>query len=341
MKLIDRYVAEIGKHLPEKLRADIETEIRSTLEDMLEERSQKTGHPVDEEMTAEVLKEYGDPKKVADSYLPEHYLIGPRLYPMFTLVLKIVFSVLTVIALIGLGVEFSKTSMTLPAFMETFANFIVKYAGGALQAFGNIVIVFAILQWTLPASEFDDNKEKWDPALLTEEPEPDEIRPRGLIWESAFTIAALMIFNFYPQLIDRVGLFSDGKWVSIPVLSEAFYHFLPWISAVWLLEIIQNIVLLRRGRWEPATRWFAVAIKIASIALAYALLSGPSLVGITPEALASAMTAPLHTAVTIVAMSDLGVRIAMIVVIIVEGIEVIRAVYRMLKPKGAPVILGK
>jgi hypothetical protein len=38
MSLIDRYIAEVGRQLPEKDRADIEAEIRSTLEDGIEER---------------------------------------------------------------------------------------------------------------------------------------------------------------------------------------------------------------------------------------------------------------------------------------------------------------
>ena len=40
MNLLDRYVSEVGKYLPRKNRADIEAEIRSTLEDMIEERNQ-------------------------------------------------------------------------------------------------------------------------------------------------------------------------------------------------------------------------------------------------------------------------------------------------------------
>ena len=43
MKLIDRYVAEVGRRLPlVRGREDIEKELRSTLEDMLEDRAQKT-----------------------------------------------------------------------------------------------------------------------------------------------------------------------------------------------------------------------------------------------------------------------------------------------------------
>src|SRR3990170_7827194 len=105
MKLIDRYVTEVGKHLPRKLRTDIEAELRSTLEDMLEDRSKRARRPVDEEMEKELLKEYGAPDKVATSYNPMPYLIGPRMFPFFTMVLKIVFIVLATVLLVMLGIQ--------------------------------------------------------------------------------------------------------------------------------------------------------------------------------------------------------------------------------------------
>ena len=77
MNLLDKYVVEVGKYLPRKNRADIEAEIRSTLEDMLEERSQ--GQAVDDEMVKILLKEYGSPKKVAATYKPKQYLVSPRM----------------------------------------------------------------------------------------------------------------------------------------------------------------------------------------------------------------------------------------------------------------------
>ncbi len=79
MNLLDAYITEVGRRLPAKNRADIEAEIRSAIQDMLDEKSQATGKPVDEAMTLEVLKAYGDPEKVAASYRGERYLIGPRL----------------------------------------------------------------------------------------------------------------------------------------------------------------------------------------------------------------------------------------------------------------------
>ena len=61
MNLIDKYIAEVGKHLPRKNRADIEAEIRSTLEDMLDERKQAKDE-AEETMVVELLKEFGPPQ---------------------------------------------------------------------------------------------------------------------------------------------------------------------------------------------------------------------------------------------------------------------------------------
>ena len=160
MELLDRYVNEVGKHLPRKNRADIQAELRSTLEDMLEERSQKAGQPVDEAMVEDLLRSYGAPKKVAATYLPERYLIGPRLYPFFTLVLKIVFAVLGALALIGLGIAIATGPADMADIARTIGRSLLSYAGGAISAFGNIVLVFAILERVLPASEIGDLKDE-------------------------------------------------------------------------------------------------------------------------------------------------------------------------------------
>ena len=103
MNLIDRYIAEVGKHLPRKGRTDIEAEIRSTLEDMLEERNQASLK--DEAAVIALLREYGAPAKVAASYIGPRYLIGPRIYPTFELIVKIVMAALLGAGLLGYGVS--------------------------------------------------------------------------------------------------------------------------------------------------------------------------------------------------------------------------------------------
>ena len=98
MNLIDRYIEQVGENLPRKDREDILKEIRSILEDTLESRSQTENRPVDEDLIVVVLKDFGSPSKVAASYLPPRYLIGPRLYPTFFMLTKIILGIVLLVA---------------------------------------------------------------------------------------------------------------------------------------------------------------------------------------------------------------------------------------------------
>lgn len=300
MNLIDTYVSEVGRHLPQKSRADIEAEMRSVLEDMLDERSKKAGKPADDEMVFDLLKEYGAPERVAASYLPERHLIGPQLFPLFMLVVKIVFSVLGIMALIGFGIAVATTGATSQAFLELLGKSILQAAGGATQVFGNIVLVFEIL----------------------------------------LNFAAILVFNFYPQLFN-FGYSADSVWFiapseitkhqigSAPLLSEAFFRYVPFLTVVWALEILLNILLLRQGYWRPATRWFSAAVKTAGFGIGTAMLFGPSLIGLTPD-----MLTVLGSAAEAVIFSlNISARIVLAIIVVVEGIEIIQAIPHLLSKK--------
>ena len=77
MTLIELYVADVGRRLWMRGRKDIEAELRSTLEDMLEDRSKKAGRPADEDMMTELLRDYGPPDKVAAYNHPD--VVSPGL----------------------------------------------------------------------------------------------------------------------------------------------------------------------------------------------------------------------------------------------------------------------
>ncbi len=330
-ELISRYVTAIGKHLPKKSRADIENEIRSTLEDILADRSEKTGRPVDEAMVKEVLKSYGAPEKVAATYMPERYLIGPRMYPLFWLVLRIVFSVLTVLAIIGLGIRIGMSPDT-EAIASTIGNALLQYINGLIIALGNIVLIFAILERVLPASEIKSlnpsDGSEWDPQQLMSEPTGDEVR----MWEPVigilFTFAALAVFNFYPQIISFFPIQAGGPR-TIPLLSDAFFRYLPWLNLLWVLEIVHQLALLRLGRRTPLTRWFAIALKVGGIALAAAMLTGPSLVGLTAGALTAENIEPGAANVLVLMLSQM-VRAALIIAIIASTVDIFKEAYRLL-----------
>ncbi len=330
MNLIERYIEEVGKHLPNKTRADIQAELRSTLEDMLEDRAQATGQAIDDDLRKTILKEFGAPEKVAASYLPERYLIGPKLFPFFSMVLKIVLSVLTGVTLFGFGIRYGTGAMTTAAFAATLGKTLLEYLGGIISAFGNIVLVFAILQRTLPASEFEDKDQAkdWNPADLEKEPEPDEVRMSEPIWAIIFTVAGLLIFNLYPQVIG-IGFFEAGNWTFVPVLSAAFFRYLPWINVLSVLQIALNLFLFRQGRWTIAARWLNIVLSLGGIVLAYLLLSGPSLVAIDAQTMAHVFQ-DSESAGFLTKFFGLIPPMLLIIVIIVEGIETLQSLYRLL-----------
>ncbi|HET9588432.1 MAG TPA: hypothetical protein VFO91_06555 [Anaerolineales bacterium] len=333
MNLIDKYIAEVGKHLPRRQRADIEAEIRSTLEDMLEERKQAEG-AVDDAAVVELLKEYGAPRQVAESYTGPRYLIGPRVYPTFELVTRIVLAVLFGLALVGLGIGLSRSSLSGPEFLRTVGDSAAGLVSGLITAFGNIVLVFAILERVLPEKEFEKEAEDWNPAELAREPDPDRVKFGEQIFEMFFLVLFLVIFNLYPEIIG-FGFFSESDWVFIaPVLTEAFFDYLPWLNVLILLQIAFNLYLLRQVSWNTGARIGNLLLELGSIGLAVVMLRGPALVALRAEQLANTPLA--ESAEVITRIAALVPTLVLTIVIIVSSIEVAQMVYQLMKSRPSP-----
>lgn len=333
MNLIDRYVTEVGKNLPLlKGREDIEKELRSTLEDMLEDRAEQVGRPRDEAMEIELLKEYGSPQKVAATYNPQPYLIGPRMFPFFLFVLKLVVTVVVTVLLVLTGIRAVTDS---PFMGADFVNIVGQGLSGivsaVITAFGIIVLVFTILERTLPDSEIGDfsGEKDWDPASLAKEPDPDTVKRGELIAEIVFTFIGLAILNLFPEILG-VTFFTDGEQSFIPIFSAAFLQFMPWINAIFLAEIVLDIYLLRNALWTPITRIAKIIIEAASIVLAVIILRTPGIIGFTLESFQNFPDSSVDPDMLFKIFS-FSFTIAMVVVIIVAGVELAKAVYGLIR----------
>jgi hypothetical protein len=163
MNLIDRYVNAVADRLPEKMRGDLSKEIHSLIEDTLEDRANQTGKPVtDEEMIVDVLKSFGSPEKMAASYLPTRYLIGPRLLPTFWMVVRIMIGITVLVSFIRLGVNLAGSTYTLAQANILMGQAISEPITAAMCVFGNIVLIFAIIELLLPKWQ----KRKARPGIL-------------------------------------------------------------------------------------------------------------------------------------------------------------------------------
>jgi hypothetical protein len=342
MELVNRYVSEVGRHLPVKTRADLEKEIRSLIEAALDDRSHKSGRPVDEEMVVEVLKEFGPPEKMAASYLPERYLIGPQLFPAFITVVRIALPIIIILAGLGFAVAVGQSDLTPGFVVEAFAKGIAELFGTALQVFANIVLVFALLEYfvpglkakTLPRGvDLQSITKEWDPRTLPKPaPAPQKVGVVGLSVEIAFTVVAIVIFNFYPQLIG-VG-YSGTEWVSLPVLAEVFFtRYLPWLNIYWVLQIVLDAIVLGRGRWELGTGWFYVGVKAMSVIINLAMLTGPSLIGLTAATLAANSAMGIDTATLLVDILHQVVKWGLILGVVFGSLDLIKQAFRLVFQK--------
>jgi hypothetical protein len=269
--LIDRYLMAVSEHLPKRLRKDTVTEISSLIQDALDDRSKTEGRPPDDAMMVEVLKQFGSPESIVAPYLPAKYLVGPQLFPTFSLVISIVLPIIAVLSLVGFWIgHIQPTPVTGVEFISNIANSIGDMFSAVIQGFGNIVIIFAILQWVLP--DFRIKPKEWDPRSLKAVRRPDKIRRGELITEIFFSLIGIIIFTFYA---DKIGIYNyvEGQWTFTPLLTSAFNNFIPWLDMLWILTILLNTILLRRGAWEVVTRIFAIALYAFGIGISASFIS--------------------------------------------------------------------
>jgi hypothetical protein len=333
MNLLDKYIIEIGKKLPRKNRLDLQTEIRSTIEDMLEDRSRSAKRPIDNQMIEDILAEYGSPAKVAAAYHTTHYVIGPQLYPFFILVVKIVLGVLLAVTLAGFLWNYY-TNPVGPGFMKALGQFALQFFGGATAALGNIGLIFAILERVLPASEFDETKEEWKPSDLNAEPDPDKVSRGEMIFSILFTFLGLMVLNFVPELIGYAYR-SDNSWMYVPALSDAFFRYLPWINILGVTSILLYVFLLRQGFWQALTRIVNLIVEVAGIVLAGVMLTGPSLIKFSVADLASTPVA--GSADILVQLVQLAPRIILVILIVTQSVEAVQTILKMVQRRQGAV----
>jgi len=197
---------------------------------------------------------------------------------------------------------------------------------GVMNAFGVLVIVFAILDRVLPASEFEKEEDDWDPAELAKEADPDEVKTSEAIATIIFTVAALFVLNLYPNIIGFTFM-ADGEWNFVPILSDAFFSYMPWINLLGGLQIAFNLYQLRQKVWTFYTRLANIVIEVGSISLAVVMLKGPSLIDLSTDKFAGTALAEASDVLT--RILGFAPNIVLLIVIVVSSIEVLQMAFKM------------
>jgi hypothetical protein len=281
MNLLNSYLEEIRHRLPPKNRADIIAEIRSVLLDMIEERNPAPGTDPSEATIKAVLQAYGSPKKVAQQYSSHQHLIGPQSYPVYVQVLKIV--LIVVAALNVLGVLIAVASGTIAqngvfiALLETFGGLI----NSLFITFGIVTLSFTLIE-RFAAEEFHAEIEQdWSPDDLEKVEETQRVKISEQAIEITLGIIFIVLINVY---LDRIGIYyiSDGSWVSTPILNDNILRYIPWVTAITVLDIALNLYLIRKGTWDVYATLAKVVNNVFKMVLIVAIIAGPAIISIDP-----------------------------------------------------------
>ncbi|MCK6580795.1 MAG: hypothetical protein L6Q98_22105 [Anaerolineae bacterium] len=264
--LIDRYVHQVGLYVRPKERAEIEAELRSQIQDQLDDRYGSAPTPAD---VAAVLKQFGSPRTMAVSYSGEQYLVGPELYPYMMTVLRFGLPLVPALVVIAniIGAALSPEGAN---WIGLLIGSVITGVQAALLFLAVVVIFFAILQHSdevLRASQTEFN-----PLELPAVEDPGAVDRL----ESGVGIAIGMLFGiailYYIQvggLTLRFNLSDPGEVLPVPTLWLVVLLFTTFAS------IFLNLwALLFRRRWTFWTWLLETALELlGAVGLYFALFT--------------------------------------------------------------------
>jgi hypothetical protein len=263
MKIIDRYVFAVTRNLPQKQREDIEKELRTLIEDMMNDYEDIES---DEKRAEKVLLELGDPNILAEKYNDhKRYLIGPQNFHNYILVLKIVLGSI----LLGISIAyvlkfvFSTDEVNL---VNAIIGYIDGLVSGGLQGFVWVTAVFAILEYQgVKTNKKNMKEDTWKISDLPEIPHNKAIISRGeSVVSIVFSTIVIMVLYFAPQYLGVFILDKAPGYTLIPFFNiEVLNGYKMLLLAVYLTALIKEVLKIIAGRW---TLKLSLSIAVLNIA---------------------------------------------------------------------------
>lgn len=257
-ELIERYIYAVTKRLPSKSREDVSAELRTLIDDMLEERC--NGRTPDEKDVRVVLTELGTPDELAQQYdtSTHKYLIGPPYFATYKYVMKIVLACV----LIGLLVSGGLSAVVNPSadIFETFAEWIGTVVSGLMSAFAFVTLLFAYFNYKgvkLSNMSLDD---------LPPVPKKKQIISKGdCIAGICFSVAFIIIFMIIPQYF---GVFISETKEIIPILDVDAVRSMWYVPALFgVAGIVREVVCLIEGRYNKKVMITTIVCNVVSAIL--------------------------------------------------------------------------
>lgn len=282
MNLIEVYIQEVTRRLPEKSREDIALELRSTIEDMLPD-------DYNERDINEVLEKLGNPATLASGYRDQPmHLIGPRYFDVYVSLLKMILPIAATISLISIIAEYfigyRGEEAVINVVLDITGFAIWKVIEVGIQTFFWLTLIFAIIERT------DKGKDQYPLSTSLKKWTPDDLKSIPYLPKKK-VITKLEIFGYlmwtaiwatlYFYADHLVGVYEsrgDQLEFVIPALNQdVLLRYWPIVLVIIALEIGLSLYKLIIGQWTMKMAIFTTALELISTVVFIVMLSNPDL----------------------------------------------------------------
>ncbi len=335
MELLDRYLQAVGKYLPPRRRDDILAELRANLLEQAEDREAELGHPLTLTDEEALLKQHGRPVVVAVRYLPQQYLIGPAMFPMYLYVLRTALPLVLLFYVVVNGLVFLHEPVTAWRVLGMAARFPLTVLYVAAWITG-ITIAVELFQGKYIRPGVLDRE--WSPRDLPPvEPESDSKRGPTVfeVIGGAIFVVFVLLVPHAPYLILGPGAKLVTYLEPAPALQVAYWAFVALLIAQWSFDFLAFCWI----SWRRARPLAGVLGKCGVAAIfAWLLAHTPPLLVVTAAGGASAKYQALAANLNSVCLLLLKMGLIFLMVFIVW--EIVQLIWRnrVIGPSGDRVI---
>ena len=277
--LIERYVYDVTRRLPEKDREDVKKELRANIYDMLPENA-------NDEAIKKVLYELGSPASLAEQYRSHpRYLISPAYFDEYVNALKWILPLVGVIVmLIGFAVgafDAAKTNSTNIPFIISgvISKGVSMGVSAAFQALVWTTIGFVIAEHS-GEKKSKNGEHGWRVEDLPEVQNPKAAIPLSegiaeLVISVLFSILGLL---YCTGQLPFMMVFAQGDMVFYNIFSQSFLNMLvPFILVSMVLAIMQGIAKIKDRRWSVFVCVSVVAKALIDMAITLYVVNQPNI----------------------------------------------------------------
>lgn len=284
MRLIEAYVYEVTRRLPEKSRDDIALELTSAIEDMLPEN-------YTEKELMEALSELGDPAELAASYRDTpKFLIGPKVYDTYMRTMKMIVPWVIFITILVYIIEsialFSGEESILSVIVKGLGMIIVNIIQMLIQTFFWVTMVFIVIDRVGLARNTDSLIKfgaKWTPEDLkhvTVMPKKKIISKGEVIFGFIWT-AIWVAFYFNADHLAGIYRSTDGNGLQMimPFFDQTvLLTYWPIVVPFALFEIGLGMYKWKTKQWTMKLVAINAVIKVLSVIVFIVMASNANLV---------------------------------------------------------------